>query len=313
MGTPTPRHAEGCVVSSRAFLAATLDAPIPAGRKYTSNEKLVFESVEKAEEDFVEYMGSEDIPEDYLAVLAQDFSKLFNWMMTTPTPGSSKVYRWVTTPVILVNVEMSANTLAIPVVHTRPCAEGHGFYKVLLFLLISMAKMKFARLEIKGCLQNNTNILTGWGFQGGFTPEEQALIAMNRMEKIPTKTMWMDRHLMDHVTVQSWNMAKYLEETPSGPVVRASAFPLAVHLNSQEYVDKFQETRNHELAVEAMSATVRFRRTDQDELMRAQQALERTPLKFLSGEFDRLRRGQTLEVLRSLHERLVALEDRGIA
>jgi hypothetical protein len=303
-GMATPKNADGCVVSSRALLAATLDAPIPAGRQYTPNEADVFTSVELAEQDFVDHTSSVDIPEDYLAVLAQEFGKLFTWMMTTPTPGSSKVYRWVTTPVMLVNIEMTANTLAIPVVQTRPCAEGHGFYKVLLFLLISMAKMKFARLEIKGCLQNNTNILTRWGFQGGFTPEEQALIAMNKLPKIPLKTMWLNRQLMDHVTVESWNMAKYLEETVSGPVIRANAFPLAAHLNSQAYVDKFQETRNHELAVAAMS-TFAFPKPEDGEITRAQAALDRVPLKFLKGE---LSREQSLQVLRALHERLQTLE-----
>lgn len=287
-----------------------LDAPFPRQKRYHAKTEKTFGNPEGSERNFAARMNSPAVPEDYLAEYQGTLDALSAWAEARRVDkekvddlnffeSAGLLHFGADTHIMIVKVGFYGNSdgtgkeIDLNEINIRPCAEGHGFYKILLYHLIQLAKLnpKVTEFRVAKCYPENEQILLHYGF----TLEE---------DYNSYRDYFMLSSDMEKVTYESWNMGRLLlpEEAPGAVRVNPAALPTAEMLNSEAYVQRYAVDKDHDAAVEAMRAEykdepsgTRKRKTTMDDCM--------------------LRTKTTNEslrtILQSLETRLARLEVRG--
>ena len=240
----------GCASASESYLSA----PVPHTTEYHADTRKFFGSPDDVEDIYTSTAGRK-IPGSYLDDFQAMLRELRDWVVVKRGPASAANAVSDTfskrTSVFRIIMEHFKSEFKINYVCVRPCAEGHGFYKVVLYQILASLRndtRKSSFLKISECLPENSAILTKYGFR--CHPDKAA----DRL-----RDFWMGQAEIGKVTFDSWGMERLLE-TPTDDdevelaVLRRGAFPTAEMLNSQAYVDEFAKTRDHATAVSAMQS-----------------------------------------------------------
>lgn len=245
-----------------------LDAPVPKNKRYHEKTEGLAGDREKNEKTFESRMGSSSIPRNYLDEFQRTLDSLAEWIKSRKldrdkldNPGSNNrsarcLHNFLNINFKAVNHimtlsvgfydddEMKGKEIVINYVNTRPCAEGHGFYKIVLYLFIRIAKANpdITHVRVTKCYPENEEILKHYGF------------IMQDDDSMECKDYVMDKRQMEPVTFERWNMDKLLlPEDASGTVrLNQEALPTAEMLNSKPYVERYALDKNHAEAVRAM-------------------------------------------------------------
>ena len=148
------------------------DAPYPLIKTFFDpREKQTFVSPKKMEEDFfpghidpttkqlISSGLTEYIPADYLdrfSLFLQIIRKNIDSLVKKQNSDMIELY----CDIMYVEFKILKNNIILNWVAVRPCAEGRGFYSVLLYWMIHcICRHRGLRLEIKDCLDTNLKIL----------------------------------------------------------------------------------------------------------------------------------------------------------
>lgn len=103
-----------------------------------------------------------DIPDNYFEQYVEMIDDFKEWAngRTGQNPENFDDVEKFSCPVIRTNFKHLDNTLVLRIVSTRPCAEGHGFYKVFLYEAVKLARESFDEFMVDSCLPANQSILT---------------------------------------------------------------------------------------------------------------------------------------------------------
>lgn len=185
----------------------------------------------------------ESIPQDYLDKFRFMVAKINSWALACVGPSRKDTPETflVECPIMTVVVKNYDTRLILNYVCVRPCAEGHGFYKVFLYKLATIAKRDFDMFVVKKCLPQNQAILSRLGFS--HDPDE---------EEADHVDMWLDKDQLNHLNRASWRLDWALDESEK---LIKPAFPTADELNSSAYVQTFYDSKDAKRAREAMAST----------------------------------------------------------
>lgn len=256
-------------------MAMLIDAPFPKNKRYHERTEKAFGNSEGSERNFAARMGSSAIPEDYLDEFQRTLDELVKWAEDRRVDRekvddmnffeSAPLINWkADTHIMLIKVaihnnsDVSGKEINLNEIVIRPCAEGHGFYKILLYHLIQLAKHnpKVTEFRVVCCYPENEQILLHYGF----TFDEQILIDNGIAKEEDYGPQYRDYFMradqMREVTFESWNMGKLLlpEVTPGAVRVDPGALPTAEMLNSKAYVERYALDKDHQEALREMRA-----------------------------------------------------------
>lgn len=257
-------------------------------------------------------MGSSSIPQNYLDEFQRTLDSLAEWVKSRKfdrdkldNPGSKNrsarclhnfldINRNAVNHIMKLAVgfydddAIEGKEIVVNYVNIRPCAEGHGFYKIVLYLLIRIAKEtpKITHIRVTKCYPENEEILKHYGF------------VMQDDDSVECKDFVMDKRQMENVTFERWNMDKLLlPEGAFGTVrVNQEALPTAEMLNSKPYVERYALDKNHAEAIRAMRAAP------------AEEDVEKVIPRENTGKRKSRADDDLSAILRILHERLTRLE-----
>ena len=179
-------------------LESQLAAPIPKDKEYTEEEQSLFTSLSYQEKQFAEDFG-EDIPENYMIVMNDLFDSAHHWVSEARngTGSSKKLIHDKTFKSHMIEFSLGMlrheSCLFLTKIVIRPCAEGCGFYRLLLWKLRNIViELDLERLEIASILSHNRQILKRLGFE--IVPRDNgknfdAVLSRNELKKI-TKIAW---------------------------------------------------------------------------------------------------------------------------
>ena len=262
-------------------MSIRLDAPFPRQKKYHAKTEKTFGNPEGSEKNFAARLNSSAVPEDYLEEYQGTLDALAAWAEDRRIDkekvddlnffeSAGLLNCNADTHIMIVKVGFYGNSdgtgkeINLNEIIIRPCAEGHGFYKILLYHLIQLAKRnpKVTEFRVVKCYPENEQILLHYGF----TLEEHY---------DSYRDYFMLSSDMEKVTYESWNMGKLLlpEDTPGAVRVNPAALPTAEMLNSEAYVERYAVDKDHDAAVEAMraeyKAATRKRKTTMDRCLQS--------------------------------------------
>ena len=262
-------------------MSIRLDAPFPKHKKYHEKTEKTFGNPEGSEKNFAARLNSSAVPEGYLAEYQGTLDALAAWAEARRIDkekvddlnffeSAGLLNSSADTHIMIVKVGFYGNSdgtgkeINLNEIIIRPCAEGHGFYKILLYHLIQLAKRnpKVTEFRVVKCYPENEQILLHYGF----TLEEHY---------DSYRDYFMLSSDMEKVTYESWNMGKLLlpEDTPGAVRVNPAALPTAEMLNSEAYVERYAVDKDHDAAVEAMraeyKAATRKRKTTMDRCLQS--------------------------------------------
>jgi len=262
-------------------MSIRLDAPFPKHKRYHQKTEKTFGNPEGSEKNFAARLKSSAVPEDYLEEYQGTLDALAAWAEDRRIDkekvddmsffeSGSLVNCNADTHIMIVKVGFYGNSdgtgkeIDLNEIIIRPCAEGHGFYKILLYHLIQLAKRnpKVTEFRVARCYPENEQILLHYGFtlEEHYDSHRDYFMLSSDMEK---------------VTYESWNMGKLLlpEETPGAVRVDPAALPTAEMLNSEAYVERYAVDKDHDAAVEAMrgesKTESRKRKTTMDQCLQS--------------------------------------------
>ena len=186
----------------------------------------------RIEDDFVRAGQGKDIPGNYLSLYNAMLEGIKQWAAGRFSPEYHEfaVSKNFKCPVIIVRVRHNQEKLVIQFVEVRPCAEGHGCYKVLLYELVKLARRYSKELLVDSSLPLNASILTRMGFS-----------SRNYDEEWQTVDMYLDGQKLDQITKEAWNLTWAYNEDDE---LVAGNFPSADELNSQHYVDIYWDNKD---------------------------------------------------------------------
>ena len=131
-------------------------------------------------------------------------------------------------------VRESGNYLEISIIIIRPCAERHGFYKMILWYIVcGLLNVGCNRILASHCLETNRDILQAYTFDIVFNDVWEWYDAEGSADKV--KQMLDLQGFPQKYTMpgRSINDVGYLNR---------GQFPSSDNLNSQEYVTKRFQT-----------------------------------------------------------------------
>ena len=262
-------------------MSIRLDAPFPRQKKYHAKTEKTFGNPEGSEKNFAARLNSSAVPEDYLEEYQGTLDALAAWAEDRRIDkekvddlnffeSAGLLNCNADTHIMIVKVGFYGNSdgtgkeINLNEIIIRPCAEGHGFYKILLYHLIQLAKRnpKVTEFRVARCYPENEQILLHYGFtlEEHYDSHRDYFMLSSDMEK---------------VTYESWNMGKLLlpEETPGAVRVNPAALPTAEMLNSEAYVERYAVDKDHDAAVDAMrgesKTETRKRKTTMDRCLQS--------------------------------------------
>jgi len=262
-------------------MSIRLDAPFPRQKKYHAKTEKTFGNPEGSEKNFAARLNSSAVPEDYLEEYQGTLDALAAWAEDRRIDkekvddlnffeSAGLLNCNADTHIMIVKVGFYGNSdgtgkeIDLNEIIIRPCAEGHGFYKILLYHLIQLAKRnpKVTEFRVARCYPENEQILLHYGFtlEEHYDSHRDYFMLSSDMEK---------------VTYESWNMGKLLlpEETPGAVRVNPAALPTAEMLNSEAYVERYAVDKDHDAAVDAMrgesKTETRKRKTTMDRCLQS--------------------------------------------
>jgi len=142
---------------------------------------------ETIEAEFRRSFGN-DIPENYISLLYNMFEAIKHWCKSKSSTVE-RTFRFES-PVIICELGILQNSLYLDYVVTRPCAQGLGIYRLLLWHLRNcVIELIFQRLEIINVMEYNKTILVRMGFH----EDSDGFFYMNFPELL-------------NVTKQTWNI-----------------------------------------------------------------------------------------------------------
>ena len=113
-----------------------LDAPVPVNRFYTKTEEYALDMTPAQMEELFQrkYGKNSDIPSDYIDQLEDTLRKIM--IRSTKAVKAQKwCYDVEVCPTTWVEMRFTKESLQCKVIYMRPCAEGLGIYKFLLWVL----------------------------------------------------------------------------------------------------------------------------------------------------------------------------------
>lgn len=144
-----------------------LAAHIPYGRVYAEDEECEFISPQYQETKFADRYGRE-IYDDYLDDFEEALDQASEWIKSTKKNirNSQSDSDYFESSIIYFSLEIDDNNLKLTKVIIRPCAEGNGFYRALLWKLRNEVLIHgFDSLIVTLILSNNQRILRQMGFR----------------------------------------------------------------------------------------------------------------------------------------------------
>jgi len=201
-----------------------LAAPISYGKQCNDEEKECFTSLKFQEKKFTDKFG-EDIPSDYLLRFETMLRDVNTWITDIKSRGNTRFIqiKKFQSPIIVffLNIELKKdysnliyqNTLTMDYIVIRPCAEGNGFYRFLLWNLRNFAiAHDFDVFKIIVVLPYNRSILQNLGF---------TITYFDREDKYDAE---LTRDALLSVTKEAWGVP--------------DSFPTSDELNSERFVDR---------------------------------------------------------------------------
>ena len=140
----------------------TFGAPVPPGTNYDSKATKTFGPPEFVESIFTRDFGA-NIPQNYLHLFKE---KLIKMQDDVRTPRSVDYFQY-TCPIMrfAILIDSTSNVLALSSILVRPCAEGHGFYRELLWSMRTIVvNFNFNKLLIANIYPTNIEIVKQMGF-----------------------------------------------------------------------------------------------------------------------------------------------------
>ena len=234
--------------AKREKLRCDLGAPVPKGMKYHEFTEGALGNPDYFEQEYADNLETRAvIPDYYLAEYVLYLDEMRKWIVANDGINTFAARCSV------IHFEMNyvhdtpLNEIQLELVDVRPCAEGHGLYKLLLYVIIQavMHADKVGKFTILDCLPENAMILSRLGFKTDPRAPARSFSTL--------RSFWMTKDAMADVTFDSWKMGRLLEtDVVDGVHFKESAMPTAEMLNSQAYVDEYAATKDHAAAVAAM-------------------------------------------------------------
>lgn len=207
---------------------SSLDAPVPKGLEYSSEQKIAFTSAQQVEQDFEWNYGAK-ISKDYLEKFKAEFDGLSQFLFQYAkvyTEGFRKKGQKKSKKAVLsrypiqcsvidinLHIEKYKNKLYISRVVVRPCAERHGFYKESLWRIQECVKhYHIKELIIEDVNEKNLQILTKMGF-------------LQSKKTSGSINCYIFRSSLLHRTEEMWNRPKY--------------YPTSDFLNDERLVNQY--------------------------------------------------------------------------
>jgi len=247
---PAGQDTTTCSISSDMHIpdGPRLDAPVPEGMHYHESTEEAMGDPECIEDEYANNLETgADIPDNYLAEYVLYLDEMRKWIVSN---DGAKIFA-VRCSVIHFEMnyvhDLPLNEIQLELVDVRPCAEGHGLYKLLLYVIIQAVKHadKVGKFTILDCLPENAMILSRLGFKTDPRAPARSFSTL--------RSFWMTKDAMADVTFDSWKMGRLLEtDVVNGVHFKESAMPTAEMLNSQVYVDTYAATKDQAAAVAAM-------------------------------------------------------------
>ena len=139
----------------------------------------------------------------------------------------------------------SSNNLVLTHIITRPCAEGLGLYKILIFQLCLMTiRERFNSMIVRNALKDNAMILGRWGFKPildwKYITYKDYFLTYEEIQ----------RDVFNFTTKSygaKWDMSRWFEEVSLSRGIKLKGmppFPYANQLNNQLYVDTKHDNRD---------------------------------------------------------------------
>jgi len=174
-----------------------LSAPVPPG-DYDPAERESFGSKAEIERNFAVKHG-DDVPEDYMQWIDGELENNIEYNVTTCVDHEiDMVSLEFDSPVLYMMYSVCCSrdadaSINVDLVITRPCAEGYGLYRYLLWGLADIVvRHELDWLTVTKVLPHNRDILTGMGFhlfRDGELDSHSAEISYEELAEI-TEEMW---------------------------------------------------------------------------------------------------------------------------
>jgi len=242
------------------------DAPYPWIKTFfDARERQTFVSPQRMEEDFfpghrdtttkqiVNSGLTENIPDNYLDRFSDFLTKIdekIDFLVREQRRVGNRNYEHpmvsLYSDVVYVEFTFKGGNILLNWISVRPCAEGSGFYNVVLYWMIHcICKHEGLGLEIKDCLDANVKILEKKNFTIVSTPHDRhgGVIQHNAVASH-------DRCLAMN-NVDFWNLRNKIREFENSIMLIPEQYPTATQMNDWGWVqNKFFNSKFYKSQIE---------------------------------------------------------------